>query len=109
MLYHSELAHPLSPGQSLDGFVRNVRVDGKIDLGLDPTGAGRILPFSEQILVALEKAGGFLPYHDGSSPEDIRNAFGMSKKAFKQATGGLYKKRRILIESDGIRLAPASS
>jgi predicted RNA-binding protein (virulence factor B family) len=105
MLYHSELAQPLLAGQSLDGYIRAVRIDGKIDVGLDPAGAGRIVPFSEQILIALEKAGGFLPFHDGSSPEAIRGAFGMSKKAFKQALGGLYKNRRILIADDGIRLA----
>jgi len=108
LLYHSELAGPLSIGQSLDGFVRTVRRDGKIDIGLDPTGPERILPFSEQILLALEKAGGYLPYHDASPPEDIRAAFGMSKKAFKQAIGGLYRKRRILIQDGGIRLADAT-
>jgi predicted RNA-binding protein (virulence factor B family) len=104
LLYRTELAGPLAIGQSLDGFVRTVRVDGKIDVGLDPAGADRILPFSEQILRALEKAGGHLPYHDGSPPEAIRNAFGMSKKAFKQAIGGLFRQRLIVIESDGIRV-----
>jgi hypothetical protein len=108
MLYHSELAGPLSVGQSLDGFVRAVRPDGKIDAGLDPAGSGRILPFSEQILRALEKAGGHLPFHDGSTPESIRNAFGMSKKAFKQAIGGLFRQRLIVIEADGIRLVEVS-
>ena len=109
MLYHSELAGPLRIGDSLDGFVRTVRPDGKIDASLDPAGASRILPFAEQIVLALEKAGGFLPYHDGSTPEEVRSAFGMSKKAFKQAIGGLYKKRRILIEPGGIRAAPKAS
>jgi predicted RNA-binding protein (virulence factor B family) len=104
LLYHTELAGPLTIGQTLDGFVRTVRVDGKIDVGLDPAGPDRILPFSEQILRALEKAGGHLPYHDGSTPESIRNAFGMSKKAFKQAIGGLFRQRLIVIEPDGIRL-----
>jgi len=102
--HHSELAGPLSIGQSLDGFVRTVRPDGKIDIGLDPVGRGRVVPFSEQILEALEKAGGYLPYHDASTPEQIRTAFGMSKKAFKQAIGGLYRKRQILIEEGGLRL-----
>jgi len=104
LLYHSELAGPLSIGQALDGFVRTVRPDGKIDIGLDPVGRGRVVPFSEQILAALEKAGGYLPYHDASTPEEIRKAFGMSKKAFKQAIGGLYRKRQILIEDGGLRL-----
>jgi uncharacterized protein len=59
-----------------------------------------------QILTALQAAGGHLLLHDDSSPEEIRAAFGISKKAFKQAIGTLYRSRRILIEPTGIRLAP---
>ena len=105
LLYRAECGGPLSIGQSLDGFIRTVRPDGKIDLGLDPVGHRRLAPLSEQILAALKAAGGRLPYHDGSSPEAIREALGMSKKAFKQAIGALYRERRIIIEPDGIRLA----
>jgi predicted RNA-binding protein (virulence factor B family) len=105
LLYRAELAAPLAIGQQLDGFIRTVRPDGKIDLGLDPAGHRRLGPLSEQILAALQAAGGRLPYHDGSSPEEIRAALGMSKKAFKQAIGVLFRERRILIEPTGIRLA----
>ena len=104
LLYRAELSAPLSIGESLDGFIRTVRPDGKIDLGLDPAGHRRIGPLSDQILAALKTAGGHLPYHDGSSPDEIRAAFGMSKKAFKQAIGVLFRERRIVIEPDGIRL-----
>lgn len=104
LLYAAECGTPLSIGQSLDGCIRTVRPDGKIDLGLDPAGQRRLAPFSERILNTLKIAGGKLPHHDGSSPEEIRAAFGMSKKAFKQAIGALYRERRILIEKDGIRI-----
>ena len=105
LLYRAECGGPLSAGQSLDGFIRAIRPDGKIDLRLDPEGHRRLAPLSGQILAALKAAGGRLPYHDGSSPEAIREALGMSKKAFKQAIGVLYRERRIIIEPDGIRLA----
>ena len=59
-------------------------------------------------LDALTKAGGRLPFHDNSSPEEIRAAFGLSKKAFKQAIGALFKDRRIVITQHGIRLADAA-
>ena len=104
LLYRAECAGPLSIGQPLAGYIRTVRPDGKIDLGLDPAGHRRIAPLSEQILKALKAAGGRLPYHDGSSSEEIRATFGISKKAFKQAVGALYRERRILISPDGIRL-----
>lgn len=104
LLYRTECGGSLSVGQSLGGFIRAMRDDGKIDLGLDPVGHRRLAPLSDQILSALKAAGGRLPYHDGSSPEAIREALGMSKKAFKQAIGVLFRERRILIEPDGIRL-----
>ena len=104
LLYRAELASPLTIGQALGGFIRTIRPDGKIDLGLDPTGHLRIAPLGQRIITALEASGGHLPYHDGSSPEEIRAAFGMSKKAFKQAIGVLYREHRIRIAPDGIHL-----
>ena len=97
LLYHSDLAGLLEIGRVLDGFVRTVRPDGKLDLALDRTGFARIAPLTDQILEALLAAGGRLPYDDASSPEAIRAAFGVSKKAFKQALGALYRKRLIRI------------
>ena len=35
LLYHTDLANPLTPGQTLEGYVRTVRPDGKIDVALD--------------------------------------------------------------------------
>ena len=106
LLYRSDLATPLSPGLQLEGYVRAVRDDGKIDLALDRAGFHRIAPVTDQILAALKTAGGRIDLHDNSPPEEIRDAFGISKKAFKQAIGSLYRARRIVIEPTGIRLAP---
>jgi predicted RNA-binding protein (virulence factor B family) len=104
LLYDSDLSAPLEVGQSLDGFVRAVRQDGGIDLALTQSGFGRIKPLAEQIIAALEGNDGFLELDDKSPPEEIQRVFGTSKKAFKQALGGLYKKRKIALEKPGIRL-----
>jgi predicted RNA-binding protein (virulence factor B family) len=105
LLYHNELPGPLDIGQKLDGYIRAVRPDGKIDLSINPAGYGRVAPLKEQILEALSSGGGKLALGDGSSPAEIRGAFGVSKKAFKQAIGALYRERRIVIGDRGIRLA----
>ena len=105
LLYHNDLSTPLGTGLRIDGFVRAVRDDGKIDLSLDRAGHRRIEPNADVILDALAKAGGRMPFHDDSTPEEIRAAFGLSKKAFKQAIGSLFKDRRIVISKHGIRLA----
>lgn len=104
LLYHDQMGTPLEIGQRVRGFVRLQRPDGRLDLGLDSAGFKRVLPLREQIVEALERAGGRLAFDDDSSPEAIRLKFGCSKKAFKQALGGLYKSRRIRFESPGIQL-----
>lgn len=108
LLYHTDLAAPLTIGQQVEGYVRAIRPDGKLDLALGKAGYRRIAALTDQILAALEAKGGRLPYNDNSIPEEIRDAFGVSKKAFKQAIGALYRDRRIMIEPTGIRLVPPS-
>lgn len=105
LLYRSDLGQSLTLGATFAGYVRRVREDGKIDAALDPAGHQRVASFNDTILEKLRAAGGRLPLHDGSSPEEIRAALGMSKKAFKQSIGALYKSRQIVIEQYGIRLA----
>ena len=46
----------------------------------------------------LKDNSGFLPLHDKSNPEDIKDQLQMSKKAFKKAIGSLYKDRMITID-----------
>jgi predicted RNA-binding protein (virulence factor B family) len=105
LLYHNELPGPLKIGQKVDGYVRAVRPDGKIDLSINPSGYQKVAPLKEQILEALAARGGALPLGDASSPEEIREAFGVSKKAFKQAIGSLYRERLIVMEDRLVRLA----
>jgi len=109
LLYHNELPARPRLGERLDGYVRLVRPDGKIDLTIHPSGYGRVAPLKEQLLEALDKNGGRLALNDDSSPAAIRAAFGVSKKAFKQAIGALYRERAIAIEPGGIRREKAAA
>jgi predicted RNA-binding protein (virulence factor B family) len=99
LLYHDRVSQPLEIGEKVRGFVRLVRPDGKIDLSLDASGYKRVVSLKEQIVDALKENDGKLAFDDDSPPEAIRGKFGVSKKAFKQALGGLYKLRRIRFES----------
>ena len=58
---------------------------------------------------AIQKSGGRLDFDDDSSPAVIRQNFGVSKKAFKQALGKLYKTRRIAFLKPGIQLLDNSA
>ena len=104
LLYHEGISIPVAIGQKLNGFVRALRPDGKIDLSLDQAGYRRVAPLALRIVRALQRNGGRLGLDDDSPPEAIRQAFGASKKAFKQALGTLYKARRIRFSKPGIEL-----
>ena len=109
LLYHDNLATGLEIGRRLTGFVHAVREDGKIDLRLDASGYQRVASLTGLIIQALERSGGRLEFDDSSSPEMIRAEFGVSKKAFKQALGRLYRSRRIRFERAGIELLDNST
>lgn len=106
LLYHAELGVPLKPGTKMDAYVRTVRPDGKIDLGVSIAGYGKVAPLTDKILEAVNANGGKLDMGDRSSPEEIQEKFGASKKAFKQALGALYRDLKIRITDTGIELAP---
>lgn len=109
LLFGDKLAAPLSVGQRLKGFVREIHPNGKIDLSLDAAGYQRVGALTDLIVQALESNGGRLKFDDASSPQAIREAFGVSKKAFKQALGKLYKARRIQFQNPGIQLLDNAS
>jgi predicted RNA-binding protein (virulence factor B family) len=109
LLYRDQITTPLQIGQRLKAFVRNIRSNDQIDLSLDASGYKRVTSLTDQIVKALEASGGKLPFDDDSSPEAIRQKFSVSKKAFKQALGKLYKARRIRFLSPGIQLLDNSS
>lgn len=81
-----------------------MRDDGKIDLMLQPVGQKAATDFSDVLLEHLRTNGGRTVLGDKSPAEEIYAVFGVSKKVFKKAVGDLYKRRLIVIGSDGIRL-----
>jgi hypothetical protein len=104
ILYKNEVFQPLNPGDRVQGYIKKIRTDGKIDLRLEKIGYEKISSFVDRIIAELQKNKGFLPLTDKSSPEEIYQTFKISKKNFKAAIGALYKKRFIALEDNGIRL-----
>lgn len=104
VLYENDVFQRLSFGQSIDGFIKRTRPDGKIDLSLQ--GGKETRDKYEKIILDYlkQQPQGFAQVHDKSDPKHISDLFGMSKKAFKKAIGGLYKQKMINIEKDGINL-----
>lgn len=109
LLYRNELPGPLHVGQSTDGYIRAVRPDGKVDLSLHAAGYRRVAPLKDRILEAVSASGGEMAFGDKSSPEEIFETFGCSKKAFKQAIGALYRDRLIVMDEKRIALADSAT
>lgn len=102
LIPNKELFKDLHPGDSIEARVTNVKEDGKLDLSLREKAFIQLEGDAYDIYKKLLDAGGFLPFHDKSSPELIKAEFHLSKNAFKRAIGHLYKAGKITIEADGI-------
>ena len=99
-----ELYGELHVLQQISARVTGVKEDGKLDLGIRQKAHLQMSEDADKVLSLLREKKGFLPLHDKSSPEQIRETIGMSKNEFKRAIGHLYKEHLIMLESDGIRL-----
>lgn len=103
LIHHSDIRQAIRVGQKVDAYIRKVRDDKRIDLSLQPIGYQKVGGLSDQIMQKVEEGNGFLALSDKSPAELIEMHFGVSKRAFKMAIGKLYKERKIVIESKGIR------
>jgi predicted RNA-binding protein (virulence factor B family) len=104
LIYGNEMYGDYHEGQRLKAYIKLVRTDGRIDVSLQPQQGRHVVSTTDKILEHLKAVGGKSGLNDGSSPEDIRNEFHVSKKVFKQAIGSLYKEHKIKITDTGIEL-----
>jgi len=106
LIFESDIFSTLNIGDKIKGYVKQIRDDNKIDIYLQPIGFENFNdPNCEMILATLTANDGFLPIADKSTPEEIYDQFGISKKSYKKAIGTLYKQRKIILQPDGIKLA----
>ena len=104
LLYENDIYGPVEVGMNKIGFIKKIRQDGKIDVSLQKQGFLNIIEKNCSIILdkLIKRNKIFLT--DKSSPDDIISELNMSKKAFKAAIGVLYKKQKININSDHIRI-----
>jgi uncharacterized protein len=104
IIYHNDLFTHISIGDKVEGYIKNIREEGKIDVTLQKLGYEQIEDSAAKVLSKLKQNKGVLKLTDKSNPEDIMFRLQMSKKNFKKAIGGLYKQGIIRLEEDGIYL-----
>lgn len=104
LLYENDIYEPVEVGMNKIGFIKKIRQDGKIDVSLQKQGFLNVIEKNCSIILnkLIKRNKIFLT--DKSSPDDIISELNMSKKSFKAAIGVLYKKQKININSDHIRI-----
>ncbi len=104
LLPHNEMSREFRIGEKIEARIKDVTEEGKLTLSLQEKVKVQMGMDAEIILQRLENAGGFLPFHDKTSPEIIKREFRISKAAFKRAIGRLMKQGKIEIKKEGIYL-----
>ena len=99
-----EMRGAVSAGRRITARVARVLPDGKMDLTLQKKVADQMTDDAEAVLSEIRARGGSLPFTDKADADVIREAFGMSKNAFKRAVGRLLKQGKIAIDTDQIRM-----
>ena len=103
MVYKNQIFQEVQIGDRLEGFVRRITDDNRIDLSLRQEGYDGVATSAESLLSIIKENGGSLPIGDDSSPEQIHAATQMSKKVFKRAVGMLLKRGAITADRFEIR------
>jgi len=100
--------HRLRRGDQAKFRVANVLPDGKLVLSLRQHAYKEVEADAATILSVLSRPGA-PRVGDHSSPDTIRDVFGLSKKAFKRAVGRLLKERAVTIDDRGFVVVPPTA
>lgn len=104
MVYKNQIFRPVKVGDRMEGYVRRITEDNRIDLSLRREGYDGVAASADGLFELLKSNGGVLPVGDDSTPEEVHAATQMSKKVFKRAVGMLLKRGDIEAESRQIKL-----
>ena len=97
---NKEMAVRPRVGEIVTARVTYIRNDGRLNASLREAKEKALVSDAEAILELLQNRDGRMPYSDKTSPEVIKDKFGISKAAFKRALGHLLKEGCIK-EEDG--------
>lgn len=104
MIYRNEIFRPVAVGDRLQGYVRRITEEKRIDISLQQTGYAQVKDSARTLLELLRGNGGRLPLNDASDPAEVQRLTAMSKKTFKRSAGVLLKQGTIEMDEKGIRI-----
>lgn len=101
MIFHNEIFENIKIGDRKKAYIKKVRDDGKLDISLQKIGKK---VDDEKVVDILKQNNGFMNFTYKSDAQDIKDIFGMSKKAFKATLTKLLNDKKIVLEDNGIRV-----
>ena len=104
MIFHNEIFEAIEVGDTKQGYIKTIRKDGKLDITLQPSGDKNEALSMQKVLDLLHAQGGKIALTYKSSPEQIQETLGLSRKAFKKALSGLIDTQKILVDEEGTKL-----
>ena len=104
MLYKNQIFKPVKVGDRMEGYVRRITDDNRIDLTLRQEGYDGVANSADDLLALIKENGGMISIGDNSSPEKVHALTQMSKKVFKRAVGILLKRGAIETDGESIKL-----
>lgn len=104
MIFHNEIFEDIWIGQKKFGYVKQIRPDKKMDISLQPIGKDNEDIGIFRVKKVLAANGGHLECNYKSTPELIKELFGLSKKNYKKALTKLLEDGVIQIDDTGMSL-----
>lgn len=104
LIFHNEIFENVNIGDKKRAYVKALREDGKLDISLQKIGAKNSDDNPSKVLAILEQNGGELGFTYKSDAEDIKDSFGLSKKAFKASLTKLIDEKKIELLEDRIKV-----
>jgi len=105
MIFNNEIFETIRVGDRKKGFIKTVRIDGKLDISLQEIGKNaKIKNSTDTVIEILKENSGEINFTYKSNADDIKDIFGLSKKNFKKALTGLIEKKEIELLANSIKL-----
>ena len=104
LMYHNEIFSEVHVGDYKRAYIRQIREDGKLDISLQRIGAKGSDANSQIVLDVLNTHNNEISFTYKSDAEDIRNVFGLSKKAYKASLTKLIDEKKIILTESSIKL-----
>jgi len=105
MVYNNEIFTNIDVGDTIKGYVKTIRDDGKVDISLQPIGKTFTDDVNTQkIITILKQNHDNLPYNYKTDSQIVKEMFNMSKKAYKRALTKLLEDNIIKLDDQGMEL-----